>query len=361
MQTRVTSDPTLSELFESATGIQSVKVDGIKTELAREMNSDSPNVEPRNPFKRGKEFAFSVMDGARIRASQDAEDFLSARGLGVRRLAYFNLPNLLIEQAVEANKSVRAADQATKSRRVGAIVRAAMRKIRTPYDAGFTWMRHVRFVADEDLQFHPDMHEVTPLDAWDDVCRRLVHYFGIVRDRQLARLSKSNLLRMLRRDPYFPRRITDAMVVDRLSSPKVISNERLMQLTLIAMGASPADAANVSYLFRSNANRFVFLSAHSGLSPADDVIRELDLSFQRIGEVVGHVDVLDSLLVQLFSLTSYTLSILSTVTGIPKHFKVMVGRYTKTRCLRSILGRDIVPEIEDFFGFHPELDFERDD
>jgi hypothetical protein len=147
----------------------------------------------------------------------------------------------------------------------------------------FRWLRVMQYEFKEEL---PYRHSVSPIGSIDHRMTRLVSQIGVSsRGNSLTnRLSKA--LAKLRRDPYFPQDITPETIISLLKNPSIGSNLDTIYQTLIAIGASPDDASEITSISSSLVEDFLLVESTSGYSVTDSAFSALNLGLERVTSMV---------------------------------------------------------------------------
>jgi len=297
-------------LFESAIAIISVKAPTTRREIAHKINSDSRDVKPHDPFKRGRDFIRSTMFQDRVEQSMQSDAYLMNNHIAkVGQYSYAKYPEVFVEDSISSDKQLRMIDYLDKASSVKQMRIVAQQRRRKPFNASYSWIREFSFIDGDEIPYKYDK-SLSPASGFADAFQEVAARYGLVRGREMFKIRASRLLSILKEDKYFRRDLRDESIIQILSSPRVMNNVDNIAQVLIAVGARPDLAERVAAEFKTRSAAFIFKSSVSGISMADPLLSWLDLSLEAHYAVVS-VDLLPNVdLVDLLMLHGMARSVL---------------------------------------------------
>jgi hypothetical protein len=345
-------DTDQQHVMDIASGIVSIPLFSIRRELARTINSDSANVFPRDPMSAGRQYVRASMPHSRYKSAEAAETNLKELGIPVTS-PYTNLPHSIIDDALQSNPSLRAADLKAKLDSTNLILKNIKTGVTGDFAKGLKWATRFRLSLDDELSDIIDPR-ITPYSSLSSDVERIFIKYGLINSHAVMKLRPALILRILRTDPFFPRTVRDETVIEALSDPRVFMSPVIMENVLVAIGSRPDLAARVVHLFRSRAHQFVFRAATSGISIGDATIVNCDLSRTSHNRVVKPFTDIGSQMNDIITMHAMAVSIMySQRDGIPRMANVDIGRFTRHNMSKDLLGR-FEPAVNQFLSFYPE-------
>jgi hypothetical protein len=341
--------------MDLATAITSAKLPSDRDQLAKKLNSDSPDVIPRDPFANGRQFIRESMLQDRFEKSIVANNLLATIGVDLRGLKYESYPTTFLTDSVRSNGQLGALDFLSKSKAVGIYSTMLNPK---PMIKDYQWVDAFRFHFIEDIT--PVMGPVHPFMALDDDVSMMFQMIGVTRSKQRLVMRPARLLAILRQDPFFRKDIRDTSMVEILSSPKLYGNRDLIQLTLIGIGARSDLAAEVAELFLNRAQAFIFKASLAGISLNDSAASNLDLSIENHIRLVDVPDILHRELQDVLYMHSMSMIISHGLrTGEWKRVRVEVGQQSVFKAFNDFIGK--IQRVSDkYMNLYPAKEWETD-
>jgi hypothetical protein len=275
------------DTYDAAAAVLGVKEPALKQELAKMVNSDSPDVYPVDPFAKGRAFVRTTQLESRVIDSMHSDAVLRMKGMKVGRYVYSKYAESFMEDALGSNKELRIIDLASKSIVVASEIQAAAKGLRSSMIAQYTWVKGFKVTYEEALEPMFDARNLNPLTAFPPKMQVIAAGIGFAQSRDLFKVRASKILSVLRQDPYMRRDLREESIIELLSDPKVFADMELMVHVLVAIGARRDLAAQVASMFISRASSFIFKANLSGLSLADAALSHLDLSLSNHLRVVS--------------------------------------------------------------------------
>jgi hypothetical protein len=245
------------------------------------------DTQPPGAFDAGMQFVKLTMDKVRARESFNAQTKLRMGGITIDdSMKYTKLPENTISDAITSNPALTSLNAEARFLAGTQMEISAMSEnydqeaIQNLY--GWAMAGKVKKVV--------ELQELSPgptfLPTLDESLQNIIRMFGVRTGKSAFDVSGKTILSILRRDPKFPRHITDKGIVAILTKPEImIDSDRMMQV-LVSIGASTENAALVSERVQNLQSSFELAQAAGAESHNDQLLPNLDLGLathRRVG------------------------------------------------------------------------------
>lgn len=347
--------PEFKLLLNKAAHIVKVPKENVKSEISRMlykrklrmMINDEPMVE-RIPLAPGLTYLNNpeIMPISRRKAASKAYHELLAIGIKVPKSLYYNnFAESRIEKAVSGAPQLNVLETLSKNR----MAKMFLRNVSTYagedlIDIQFPWVKRMRFIPLDLLdQKMPNPNPFAYADLRTFVC---ICAIGLAARENIFSLRPSVFLNILRKDPYFPRHLTEEQIFFFLTQPRLVWDQQFILKGLLAIGARPDLAEIVSARIYENLAQFLFMLNSQTFSFNDELGVLLDLSSENHARILEVVELPNP-------------SIMSLLKEMGMLFAFIDGfRNNEWRRVRIEVSQDIIPELmRDLVGKYvrPEL------
>lgn len=269
-------DTAFKKVIDAAAHILSIKEPGIARRLAKDLLTPS-RTRPYGFFSKGTKFIQErVLIPDRVKASIAAANRLSALGIKPPHIRYYNMPNDLIETALQSDKSLKMIAVAAKMNNgAGYYARSKISNSVSRIDSLYGWMSYIKIKVGKVVDYSID---ASPISPQCPKLTKLMMVLGHNKEAHLQNASPERLLRRIKADKYFPRYIQPETIMAIVSQPAILYFPERITDVLLTMGLDAKIASQVVNDIVKNEQTFRILTEASLLSTYDPTMAEMDLS-----------------------------------------------------------------------------------